>query len=226
MNRINKIICFCALLALGFHFGFTFAEPIPGDDGLSEKDKRFEIFKDDMHAYVGFSLGNVDQKASSTIVSMSDTELGFGLYLGYNFNSNFAAEISLNEFSEIETMSGTTTYETRSNSLDFSILGRLPVIPDWKVYGKLGFSRWAAQQDIENTGSLTVRDDDFGVDIFYGAGINYSLSRYIDLFTEYNMYSFDPNFNGVSNSMDVQTLFIGFKWTFWIRNPKVETNIR
>ncbi|MEE9581128.1 MAG: outer membrane beta-barrel protein [Nitrosomonadaceae bacterium] len=218
---------FLVALALGsctsmFTFGVAADD---GDRGTFTPRKKpakldYTAWKGDERFYVVTALNNNSQVldfASGT--SAEGNSRGFQLGLGYSFNENFAVELSLNEHGEITERSddGASKVDFATDSIDMAMVGKMPVMPNWVVYGKVGLSSWRSQLDlagIPTTSRNFIRSSDSGVDLFVGAGMNYGLTRYVDIFTEVDLRTFEPVFDNATYDAHVATWMMGFKFYF------------
>lgn len=187
-------------------------------NNLKEEGGLGSIHKEDNHFYWSATFLQIDKKFSSPTTSDTGSPNGYSMAVGFTFNSYIAAEIALVDLGEIK--GGVPGQKTalRSNSIDFSAIGKLPLVKDWNAYAVAGISGWSSQRD-ERGSSVLTRYEDSGTDFYYGAGINYSLNDYVDIFAEYKHYSFEPTFNMVASDVEVDTIAIGFRWVFsWWRD--------
>src|SRR5260221_12885130 len=68
-----------------------------------------------------------------------------GIGGGYQINRNFAVELGLSIFPEVEATTGGGTAQLRAHSLHPAAVGLLPPKPAFSAFGKLGVSRNQAQ---------------------------------------------------------------------------------
>jgi OmpA-OmpF porin, OOP family len=148
MNMKKKVIAVSLLCAaasqtaaageVGFYIGAYF--------GQASKDisrNFFEDFKNDIHAFLGYT------PAEETI-TFDDSDSSYSLFAGYRLNTYLAFEGGYSRLGQVTYHSrstGTfpmdtgfvnTTFESETSGFTLSVLGTLPLTRDWELYGRGG----------------------------------------------------------------------------------------
>jgi outer membrane immunogenic protein len=127
--------------------------------------------------YVGGNIG-------STKITDVGTKTGFGGYVGYNINPNFAVEAGAASM-------GTYTFsgvDVDTSNYNVSVVGSFPVAPAINVFGRVGY------------GSLKVAVDGASATVnsaLYGAGVRYNINPNTAIRAEYTRFASDTGTFGV-----------------------------
>lgn len=106
----------------------------------------------------------------------SDDNTGYGAFVGYRINRNFAAEGAYQNTGETDI----STHTVDSNAWEASGLGILPLNERFDLYGRLGFYR----------GNVTGQgQDNHNSDVTYGVGGQYDLTPQVGLRVEWQRYT-------------------------------------
>ena len=129
-----------------------------------------------------------------------DNSLGVRAGGGFMFNENLLIEADYNmlgafDFADIDGSVDISGFE-------FSGIGRLPLAEQFAAYGRLGLIVWNVDADI---GPLRSGSED-GSDVFFGAGIEYTMPDGFAITGEYNRYSLED--------LDLNTFNIGARLAF------------
>ena len=122
--------------------------------------------------YVGGSIG-------STAITDLSSKVGFGGYVGYKINENFAVEasaLSLGKFS----VAGT---DVKASAYNVSVLAGVPIDPKISVYGRLGYGSLTATAN-----GISSADTNSAL---YGAGARYHLNQNLAIRGEYTRLASD-----------------------------------
>ena len=131
--------------------------------------------------YVGAEVGNTD-------VDGADDDVGFKFLGGYQFHRNIAAEVGYGLLYDKGGVEVTT--------LEAVAVGMFPIANQLYLLGKLGL----ANVDFESP----ARNDD-GIDITWGLGVQYEVTRQLGLRAVWQRYESD-------DSVDI--LAVGVTWRF------------
>jgi OOP family OmpA-OmpF porin len=145
--------------------------------------------------YAGVGIGQATLEVDDLdFVDFDASDTAFKVFGGYNFNANFAAEVSYFDGgapSENLDFGGgfTGSIDGELTGLNFSAVGRIPVTQSFAIFGKLGYASYdvkatARIDDISESGS------DSGNDLSYGAGVAFSFGQF-DLRGEYEAIDVD-----------------------------------
>ena len=111
--------------------------------------------------YVGADVG------ATKIDSISGNKTSVGIYGGYNFNSNFAAELSYRNLGDLDI--GPVSFKIKQTSI--SAIGAYPLTNEIKVYGRLGYNNIDGEV-VYNKVKYTGGDSG----ILYGIGLSYQFA--------------------------------------------------
>lgn len=122
--------------------------------------------------YVGGSIG-------STAITDLSSKVGFGGYVGYKINENFAVEAgaqSLGKFS----VAGT---DVKASAYNVSVLAGVPIDPKISVYGRLGYGSLTATANGNSSADTN--------SALYGAGARYHVNQNLAIRGEYTRLASD-----------------------------------
>lgn len=166
----------------------------------------FNTYAADIGGYVGASFGKTTSDALDDLndipgVSVDDSDTGYKLFAGYNFNANFAVEGFYADLGEISATDGVYKFSVDTDSLGVAILGKLPVGEKAEVFAKVGYQRWGAKLSENGT---KIADDD-GSDVIYGIGAAYNINN-VSIRAEFERFALDNE--------DVNLLSLGLAYNF------------
>ncbi|MGM1053857.1 MAG: porin family protein [Pseudomonadota bacterium] len=183
----------------------------------------------DEGVYVGTALGQSKLKFDMAgyyrdlgipNVSDDDTDTAYKLFVGYQFNPNFAVEASYVDFGDFEAnartmVDGIPVTGSAKLSVDgftAALVGKLPIQDGFSVYGKLGMIAWDADLD-ESAEALGLRQTnsygDDGTDPFYGIGAEYVVNQ-VMMRLEFERY--DISDSGEDLDVDLISASIGYRF--------------
>ena len=108
---------------------------------------------------------------SSTKLDGLDRDVGFGGFVGYTINQNFAVEAGYHRLADVDTMVGTETVGVKLNQADVSLIGTMPLGNGFNVFGRVGYNRVDAKATYMNS---SAKDNTSGG--LYGIGAGYSFT--------------------------------------------------
>lgn len=111
---------------------------------------------------------------SSTKISGSDRDGGYGAFLGYKFNERFAVEGGYHRLADTEYRSGTLRANVTLDQLDLSAIGTLPLSAGFDLYGRLGYNRLTADADVAGYSAKEHENK-----VLYGIGLGYTFTPVI-----------------------------------------------
>ena len=166
----------------------------------------------------GFTLG-IDygrteaKKYCDHITNCDSTDKGPKIEVGYVFNKNFSAEFGYTSFGTVfdaDNDEGSASITQKSNAITLSLLGTIPVVDWFDIYGRVGYARF----DSNNKGSVEgVRlEDEDGYSPFYGAGVKFNLNEQFAIRVEYQNYADLSDQPGRKD--DVQGVYAGVLYRF------------
>jgi OmpA-OmpF porin, OOP family len=153
--------------------------------------------------YAGAGIGSTKIGADELDdTGFDDSDVGFKVFGGYDFNQNFGIEVSYVDFGEGSADAGGASASVGVSALTASAVGKLPVSEMFTLYGKLGFASYDVDLDFNNVpgfGSGHLSDSDS--DLMYGVGGALSFGGTFEARLEYeaiNVDDFDINMISVS----------------------------
>lgn len=173
----------------------------------------------DEGVYVGTALGQSKLKYDIAgfyrdqgypNVSSDDTDTAFKLFVGYQFNPNFAVEASYVDFGDFTASDndGSGRAKLSVDGFTAALVGKLPIQDGFSVYGKLGLIAWDADlNESDNTGSQSFGED--GTDPFYGIGAEYVVNQ-VMMRLEFERY--DISEGGEDLNIDLISASIGYRF--------------
>ena len=162
------------------------------------------------YSETGFDIEGYYRDRGYTNTNTDDSDTGYKLFVGYQFNPNFAIEAGYADFGEFSANenSGNGQAELSVDGFTAALVGKLPIQNGFGVFGKLGMVAWDADLDeSDNTGSARYSED--GTDPFYGIGAEYEIER-IRLRAEYERY--DISDSGEDFEIDLISASLGYRF--------------
>ncbi len=131
----------------------------------------------------------------------TDDETGFGIFAGYDFTRNFAAELGYSDTGQ----SNIGNVGVDTNAWEITGVGRLPVTDRIDAFGKLGFYRG----HVEGGG-----DSDSHNDLTFGFGAQYNVNPQLGLRVSWQRYAdMGSDFRG-SSGEDLDMWKLGVVYRF------------
>lgn len=131
-------------------------------------------FAADGGIYIGADLGRSSLKNDQT----TRNKLGPGLTLGYEFNEHFAVEGQVRRLAHWSE----DGFKFGFDSMNLSLIGKLPLGSDFSLYGRLGAARTKSSFRTAQGATLFSATRTKAV---YGVGGEYALTPRVSLRTEY-----------------------------------------
>ena len=172
--------------------------------------------------YVGIDYLNnkIDTGVTNISSTLDEKDSGYSLYAGLPMSENMDIEVSYNDFGEASLSGvsgnqfriGSDTYEftaTASLAVSATSIGvaakqKLELTEGVMLYGKLGVHQWDSKFSVSSTDTSASLDDD-GADVFYGAGLEVSISN-LKGRIGYSLYDLDGE--------DIDSFNVGFIFSF------------
>lgn len=122
--------------------------------------------------YVGGALGQSKLKewCSPGLTSCKDTDTAWKLFGGYRFRY-VGGELFYVDWGTVDASLGANTASASQNGYGIAVVGRLPLGPQFSVFGKFGFVH--IEQETTSAAGTRKRDD---TGQHYGLGAGYSLT--------------------------------------------------
>ena len=152
--------------------------------------------------YIGADIGNskfTDACDLSGIgANCDDKDTSWGLFAGYNFTPNLAAEVG---YHDLGTISDGNSVD--GQAIELVGVGRLPITQRFSAYGKLGGYR----------GHLKNGTSETNTDLTYGLGLQYDFTSHLGVRGEWQRY---PNMGGgdFGRETDVDVMRVGALFRF------------
>ena len=148
--------------------------------------------------YLSFYIGETEVDVDINNISVEGDDTAFRIGGGYRLNENFAIEGYYIDNGEAEdTVFGFAEISVESTAFQVQGVGFLPVSPTVELYGKAGIGIWDSEFTWEGVGD----EDDDGIDLVFGLGASFKLSKDIDLRAEYEFADFED--------ADISTIMVG-----------------
>lgn len=172
--------------------------------------------------YLGAAIGHA-KLDNSTLdwleelgADTDNTDTAYKLFLGYQFNPNFAVETSYVNLGDYTASAvGADIGADLKLGLEgfgFALVGTLPIQGGLSVYGKLGMFLWDGDVHfnavIDGSAYRASAGED-GVDPFYGIGVEYVVNQ-IMLRAEFERY--DISDSGEDFTVDLLSASIGYRF--------------
>jgi len=148
--------------------------------------------------YVSLYIGQTEVDFDINNVSVEGDDTAFRIGGGYRVNQNFAIEgFYIDNGEADDTVFGVVDVSVESTAFQFQGVGFLPVSRTVDLYGKVGLGIWDSEFSAAGFGD----EDDDGIDLVFGLGASFKLSKDIDLRAEYEFAEFDD--------ADITTIMVG-----------------
>jgi OmpA-OmpF porin, OOP family len=152
--------------------------------------------------YIGADIGQAKYRNGCQFspTSCDDKDTSWGLFAGYRFHPNFAAEFAYHDLGTISAPGASID----GNALELVAVGMLPVSNQFSAYGKLGGYRG----ELKGLGI-----NETNTDVTYGLGVQWDFTRNVGLRGEWQRY---PKMGGgaFNGTTDVDVLRVGALWRF------------
>ena len=188
----------------------------------------------DPHWYVGGNVGqsrsHFDEAAiartlqgpalTTTSLASDDKDLGYKLFLGYQFHRNFAVEGGYFDLGDFGFRTTTTppgtlnaSYEVKGWNLD--LVGILPLAERFSALGRVGAAYGRTTTFFSGTGAVlplgAVNPSDSDTNVKYGFGLQYDINHFISLRAEAERYRVSNAVSGKDN-VDLYSLGVVFRF--------------
>ena len=134
---------------------------------------------------------------------IDDSDTGFKVFGGYNFNENFGVEVSYFDFGEASAELSGDSVSVGVSGLSASAVGRLPVSEMFSLYGKLGFASYDVDVKFNIAGFGSGSGSESDSDMIYGVGGALSFGGNFEARLEYEALNVD----GDASMLSISGLF-------------------
>ena len=150
--------------------------------------------------YVGGAYGmssfSVDMAGAPSTVTVDDSDSGFKIYGGFQFNKHLGAEVGYVDFGKVgfggSAFGFPVTGDTGVTAFTVAGVGTLPLNESFALFGKIGLWSWSAKGNA-TAGAVSISSDDSGSDVFYGIGARYNMNKNWGLTLELENYDTDTD---------------------------------
>jgi OOP family OmpA-OmpF porin len=178
------------------------------------------VKSEEMYIGIDYLNNEIDTGVTNIDSTLDEKDSGYSIYAGLPMSDTMDIEVSYNDFGEasLSGVSGNqfsldgTTYEfnatatlaVKASSIGVAAKQKVELSEGVMLYGKVGIHQWDSELSIAST-TATANADEDGTDVFYGAGLELSISN-LKGRIGYSLYDLDGE--------DIDSLNIGFIYSF------------
>jgi OOP family OmpA-OmpF porin len=159
------------------------------------------LAQDQERYYFGIGAGasDIDRKATEGLITsgtVDGSDSGMKFFGGYRFGPNLALELAYVDLGTL-TYSGdfsglpVTGGKVKMSGFNTSLVGLHPVNPRFDLFAKAGLIAWNAKAS-DVTGGVPFSAKDDGVDLSFGLGANYYVTKNVGARLEWEHFATDP----------------------------------
>ena len=144
-------------------------------------------------AGVGYGKTSMDIVCDLDITcSADDSDSGFKIFGGYQFNPNFAFEVAYVDLGEAkisgtDSFLGSATATIEASGFNFAVVGSFPVGERFGLLAKAGLFRWDLDASV-NTSIVSGSLNETGFDPMFGIGGSFNISEKFGVRVEYEKF--------------------------------------
>lgn len=165
----------------------------------------------------------------TTSLSTDESDAGFKVFGGYQFNSYFAVEagyFDLGDFGFKATTlpPGSLSGNIKLQGLNLDLVGLLPITQDLSAFARVGVNYAEADDSFHSSGAVTTynynpnkRDTNYK----YGFGLQYAITDSVDMRLEAERYHID---DAVGNRGDIDLLSLGVVYRFGEKSRQYDSD--
>lgn len=159
-------------------------------------------------SYVGVNVGKSDFSVGNGngLFSSEKRDTAYGINAGSYFNNNLGMELGFTDFGKINRAGGTT----KAQGFNLSMVGRLPLSPQFNLLGKLG-ATYGRTNVSASPASGVVSGSENGFGVSYGLGAEYAFNPQMSAVLQYDAH--DMKFAG-SGRDRVSATTVGLRYKF------------
>lgn len=172
--------------------------------------------------YAGASVGQ--SKAKGIICdlditcSSDDTDTGWKIYGGYQFNPNGAVEFGYVDLGKVkasgtDSFLGAASIDWEASGFTAALVGSLPVGQNFGLMGKLGLFHWDLDANASSSVFGSGSDTASGTDLTYGLGLKYDFSKTVGVRAEWERFK-DVGDDNTTGQGDIDLLSVGLVFKF------------
>jgi len=180
LYQITPLRRFSALrIALAFALGIAFTSMAHAAGGF---------------AGVGFGQTSVDLECDLNIsCNADDSDTGFKIFGGYQFNPNFALEVAYLDLGEAklsgtDSFLGSTTATIEVSGFNFAVVGSFPVGERFELMAKAGLFRWDLDANASSSVFGSGSESETGFDPMFGIGASFNFTSKFGVRVEYEKF--------------------------------------
>jgi len=150
--------------------------------------------------------------------SSDDTDTGWKIYGGYQFNPNGAIEFGYVDlgkatFSGTDSFLGVTSASFETSGLTAALVGTMPVGQNVGLMGKLGLFHWNLDVNASSSVFGSGSESASGTDLTFGLGLKFDLSKATGVRMEWERFK-DVGDKNTTGQSDVDLFSVGFVFKF------------
>lgn len=203
----------------GFLLLATFANPLTADTTTDYSAGWY------MGGNIGLSTANIDrdritQNITTTSYNDDESDLGYKLFGGYQFNKYFALEggyFNLGKFDyALSTATGTAEGDIKVMGANLDAVAILPITENFSAFGRVGAIYSRAKDSFGTTGTISITDTNPKESDFkykFGAGLEYAITDAVGIRLETERYRIN---DAVGNNGDIDLLSVGLTYRFGV----------
>jgi len=203
----------------GFLLLATFANPLMAQTTTDYSSGWY------MGGNIGMSTANIDQdKITQNLTNPSytddESDLGYKLFGGYQFNKYFALEggyFNLGKFDyALSTATGTAEGNIKIMGVNLDAVAILPVTENFSVFGRAGANYAQAKDSFSTTGSISIADTNpkkSDLNYKFGVGLQYAITDAVGIRLEAERYRIN---DAVGNMGDIDLFSVGLTYRFGV----------
>lgn len=170
------------------------------------------------------SSGLLGSGLTTTSITDDDSDRGYKIFGGYQFNKNFALEggyFDLGQFgfNAITTPAGTLSGNIRLKGLNLDAVGTLPITEKFSAFGRVGVNYAQATDSFSGTGAVGAPNPNPSqreANLKLGVGLQYAFTESLAMRAELERYRIN---DAVGNKGDIDLVSVGLVYRFGAKTP-------
>jgi OOP family OmpA-OmpF porin len=163
------------------------------------------------NTYVGANIGRAEQKLSGFGSSVKDSDTGYKVYAGYQFDATFGIEGGYVNLGEATLVDPTGSASAKPSSVYVAATGTLPVADQFAVFAKVGVS--ANRTKVRGTYEGVTETETFNkTAAILGVGASYALAKNVSLVVEYENFGKLVDEDGINLKADQFSVGLRYKF--------------
>lgn len=156
--------------------------------------------------YAGFAIGRADYRLDCATGFSCDNTTHVGkAYLGGMFNPWLGVELGYIRFGSV----GRNDGRTRAHGLNLALVGNVPIVDQFSVFGKLG-TTYSRTSTTASPFALTPTGGDSGWGPAFGVGLRWKFSRQASAVLEWERH----RLHFADDKADAHATLLGVRWEF------------